>query len=426
MKRLVLLLIALAGVLACYAQDIGYARRVIDTLASPYMDGRGYVNGGDRKAGDFIEQELKNAGALPFSGNYRQHYTFPMNSLPGRVEMSLGKKALVPGKEFVVWAATPAIKGKFRVKKLAGSDLSDPERFKRKTKSVGDRIVIIDKKGIEDKTILRLLDLVRSKNLIGAKGLAFLVDGKPGWSVLAGARQQGWPVIDLDRSAWNEKTRRISLDVESMFDSAHRASNVIAYVKGAVQPDTFLVFTAHYDHLGRMGQRTYYPGANDNASGTAMVLDLARYYAGSANPPYYSTVFCFLSGEEAGLKGAEYLADHPVFPPGQIKFLVNLDMVGTGSEGITMVNATVFRDAYRKMVQINAGHEYLVTVKERGESCNSDHCPFYKKGVPAVFLYSMGKEFGEYHNPGDKTPLPLTEYEDIFRLVVDFISGMNN
>ena len=135
-------------------------------------------------------------------------------------------------------------------------------------------------------------------------------------------------------------------------------------------------------------------------------------------------VFVAVSGEEAGLLGSTYLAGNPLFPLTAVRFLVNLDMMGTGSEGITMVNGTVFPKAYNLMAKINADNNYILTVRNRGESCNSDHCPFYQKGVPAVFLYAMGKEFTEYHNVNDQAVnLPLTEYEDIFRLIRDFMNA---
>jgi Zn-dependent M28 family amino/carboxypeptidase len=241
---------------------------------------------------------------------------------------------------------------------------------------------------------------------------------------MIGFKQRNYTVIDLKREALPKKLKDFTLEVESEFVPQHKTSNVMGYVKGLVQPDTFLVFTAHYDHLGRMGSEVYYPGANDNASGTAMVTDLARHYSQPENQPYYSIAFILLSGEEAGLMGAKYCAAYPPVDLKKVKFLVNLDMVGTGSEGITMVNATKFRDAYDRMVQLNADNEYILTVKERGESCNSDHCPFYQKGVPAVFIYSLGKEFTEYHNPDDQSSkLPLSEYNDIFRLMRDFMDG---
>ena len=91
-------------------------------------------------------------------------------------------------------------------------------------------------------------------------------------------------------------------------------------------------------------------------------------------------------------------------------------------DGITVVNSSIFSKAYNSLVTINNNKQYLKEVKKRGEACNSDHCPFYKKGVPAVFIYTMGRECSEYHNIDDKAEnLPLTEYEDLFRLLTDFI-----
>jgi len=408
------------------AQDILYARKVIDTLSSPGMEGRGYVNRGDRKAAGFLASEYKRLGVSPFDDDYFQEYHFPMNTLPGKLELSVNGIPLDPGSQFQVWAASPAMAGNFKVKVLKGKDIMDEKRFRRfMKKDLTNKFLLIDKKGIEDKKALARIDSLKFTNYPGTKGMIFVSDQKLSWSVMIGYQPRNYSVIDILREALPEKPSTLSLTVESRFFREYRTQNVIGFLKGAVQPDTFLVFTAHYDHLGRMGSEVYYPGANDNASGTAMVLDLARHYKQPGNQPYYSIVFICLSGEEAGLHGSTYCADNPPVDLRKVKFLVNLDMVGTGSEGITMVNATVYKDAYQKMVKLNADHEYLLTVKERGESCNSDHCPFYKKGVPAVFIYSMGKEFGEYHNQDDiSSKLPLSEYNDIFRLLVDFMNSM--
>jgi hypothetical protein len=98
-------------------------------------------------------------------------------------------------------------------------------------------------------------------------------------------------------------------------------------------------------------------------------------------------------------------------------------MVGTGSDGITVVNATKFKDQYNRLLNINKEKNYLKTIAERGESCNSDHCPFYEKGVPAIFIYAMGSEFTEYHNVYDlPQKLPFTKYNEIFKLLIDYIS----
>lgn len=423
LKLLPVILILLAQTVA--AQDLNYARSLIDTLAAPGMHGRGYVAEGDKIAAQFLSAEFEKLRLLPLAKNYKQTYTFPMNTLPGKLEAFANGKRLQAGSDFQVWAATPDMKGTYKVVTLTPEILSDARKLKKfSSRDYSNKFVLIDKKGIEDKKALSVLDSLKYYNLLKAPGLIFISDTKLTGSVMIGFKVRNYTVIDLKREALPKKLKDFTLEVESEFVPQHKTSNVMGYVKGLVQPDTFLVFTAHYDHLGRMGREVYYPGANDNASGTAMVTDLARHYSQPGNQPYYSIAFILLSGEEAGLMGAKYCAAYPPVDLKKVKFLVNLDMVGTGSEGITMVNATKFRDEYDRIVKINADNEYILTVKERGESCNSDHCPFYQKGVPAVFIYSLGKEFTEYHNPDDQSSkLPLSEYNDIFRLMRDFMDS---
>lgn len=414
-----LLLLSVASV---NSQDLTFARSLIDTLSSSAMEGRGYVNEGDRKAALFLKGVMETNGLRPFRNGYLQEYTFPMNNLPGNMKVSLDGKKLEPGSDFVVWAATPSIQGSFPIQILQEKDLADANKLKRRTANTGGKFILIDRSAIKDKAVNRIVDSLRFTNFPGAKGIILVVDRKLSWSVMAGTGQKFWPVIEVAKSALPKTPKSISLDIESRYNPEHRACNVLAYVPGTIQPDTFLVFTAHFDHLGRMGSEVFFPGANDNASGTAMVCDLAKYYA--AAKPYYSMAFFLLSGEEAGLFGAEYCAANLPVEASRIKFLVNLDMVGTGSEGITMVNGTIFTEGFRRMEKINADNEYLLTVKQRGESCNSDHCPFYKKGIPAVFIYAMGKDAGPYHNPDDTSKnLGLSEYADIFRLMVDFMNS---
>jgi hypothetical protein len=423
LKFLPVLLILLARI--SFAQDIDYARSLIDTLASPGMHGRGYVLDGDRKAAGFLAGEFGKMGLLPFIPGYQQSYFFSMNTFPGIIEAYANDIKLKAGSGFQVWAATPDMKGTYKVKTLTAKILLNPKKFKKFTsRDYSGKFILVDKKGITDKKALAVLDSLKFYNFLHAPGLIYVSDTKLVWSVMIGSRARNYTVIDLKREELPSKFKRITLLVESEFVPDHKASNVLGWVKGQVQPDTFLVFTAHYDHLGRMGSEVYYPGANDNASGTAMVTDLARHYSQAGNQPYYSMAFMLLSGEEAGLLGAKYCAAHQPFDLKKVKFLVNLDMVGTGSEGVTMVNATKYKGAFDRMVKINTDNEYILAVKERGESCNSDHCPFYEKGVPAIFIYSLGKEFTEYHNPDDQcSKLPLSEYNDIFRLMRDFMDS---
>ena len=181
------------------------------------------------------------------------------------------------------------------------------------------------------------------------------------------------------------------------------------------------MISAHYDHLGKVGQ-TIFPGASDNASGTAMMMTLMKYY--SKHQPNYRTVFMAFAGEEAGILGADYYVNHPLFPLNQIKFLVNLDIMGAGDQGIQVVNGKVFKNQFEKLVELNQTNNYLKEVKTRGESCNSDHCPFYLKGVPSFFIYTLGGK-GFYHDPNDTAEsLDLSYTEKVYNLLKDFINKL--
>ena len=107
--------------------------------------------------------------------------------------------------------------------------------------------------------------------------------------------------------------------MENEFLENYGCFNVIAKVEGR-RHDSCLVFTAHYDHLGKLGKKTYYPGAHDNASGTAAIITLAAHYA--KNTPEYDMYFIAFSGEDANLRGSEWYAEHPVVPLSQIKYLI--------------------------------------------------------------------------------------------------------
>jgi hypothetical protein len=97
-------------------------------------------------------------------------------------------------------------------------------------------------------------------------------------------------------------------------------------------------------------------------------------------------------------------------------------MVGSGSEGITIVNGRAYKGLFNRMVEINEQHNYITGLKDRGEACNSDHCPFYQVGVKSIFIYTRGTELTEYHNIYDTSDnFPFTAYEGLFKLLTDYV-----
>ena len=359
-----------------WSQNIDHARKTIDTLTSPYFWGRGYTNNGLKKAANYLAAEFKSYGLQPISGkSFLQEFSYPVNTFPGKMEVSVNNIPLTPGKDFIVGADSGGIKAK------GSLTLQDTSHFV----NAEHRIIVS-------------------------------FENKLTWSVAA--QPQDYTTIQILRKTLKDKPASFNINIENKVIKDFKTSNVCGIVKGTKKPDSLIVITAHYDHLGGMGSETYFPGANDNASGIALLLDLAKYYA--ANPQPYSIAFICFSGEEAGLIGSKYFTDHPLINLSNIRFLVNIDLAGTGDEGITVVNASVFAKEFSLLKQINTQNNYFVQVKSRGKAANSDHYWFTEKGVPAFFMYTLGG-IKAYHDVFDKAEtLPLTEYNDLYKLIVDF------
>lgn len=420
-------LIYLAAGNVVVAQDLKYARSVVDTLASPAMSGRGYVNNANQLASGFIAAEMQKAGLGSFPGGVFQSFTLPLNTFPGKVEFSVNGKSLIPGVDFIVSASSPSIDKTYKVKVLSPKLFNKPGNLdKLNKKDFSNTLLLIDKSVIP-KEKQKLVDSLVRTNFPESAGFVLLSDkDRLLWSISQGFRQREFPVFEVLKPALPGTPQKATATVEALFEPAIQVRNVLSFIPGTEVPDSFIVITAHYDHLGKMGTEVLFPGANDNASGVAMMLDMARHYSLPENKPRFSLAFIAMAAEETGLNGSNYYAENPLFPLDKIAFLINLDMVGTGSEGISVVNGKIFTRQYEKLAKINAEKDYVATVTQGGESCNSDHCPFYKKGVPAVFIFSKGKEHREYHNIYDsRDRIPFTDYADIFSLIRDFINSYN-
>jgi len=419
MKKVISLFLAFFC-LALYSQDIDYARRIIEKLTAPDMHGRGYVKDGALLASEFIDREFRGFTMKGFAGdNHFQDFTIPMNTYPDSVTVLVDGERLVPGYDFTVVSSSPGIRGTFDIIRIP----KDTARKNWSSFHFNDQR-FAGKFVVTEQHIPDAFDHLADTAFSG-KGLIILNDNKLTWHVKQGKQLGRFPVILVAMAKLPPEAGKITLEIRNEFIEACKVRNAIAFAEGKEHPDSFIVFTAHYDHLGRMGSEVFFPGANDNASGVAMLLNLARHYCTEENRPDYSVAFMAFTGEEAGLLGSQYYVQHPFFPLDRIKFLINLDMVGSGSEGITVVNGEKFEKAYNALVDINASNEYIRTVKKRGESPNSDHHPFYAANVPAIFIYTMGPECKEYHNPDDNpSNCPLTEFNDVFRLLVAFTDSI--
>lgn len=397
--------------------QLNEAKQNVERLCSPEFHGRGYVNGGDSIAAKYLAQQFKLLGVNTINGSYFQRFSFNVNTFPGKLKIAQGDKILLPGVDYLVDPASGNYHGTLSPAFIEEKDISS-DRFGARLQEILENDTInavafdITQFSKEKQKELRTI----YSDLMMICPIIILTDSKLTWSV--STQQFIYPLIEIQKKAFNI-TQPINVTIEARFIQAHGAKNVIGFIPAKKKTHKTIVFSAHYDHLGRMGEDTYFPGGNDNASGTAMLLSLAEYF--KTNPSKYNIQFIAFAGEEAGLIGSKYYVEHPVLPLSQIKFLTNLDIMGSGEDGVTVVNATLFKKAFKRLLKINKKEQYLTQIKSRGPAANSDHYWFSERGIPAFFIYTMGPN-KHYHDIEDTySELSFNEFEDLRNLLIQFV-----
>jgi hypothetical protein len=225
---------------------------------------------------------------------------------------------------------------------------------------------------------------------------------------------------------------RAALQV-SLVRERGRTANVVGILPGwdASRRDEAVVIGAHYDHLGRGGEGslapdalgTVHPGADDNASGVAAMLGMARAFAGSGGAPR-TLVFVAFAGEEMGLLGSTHYVRRPAHPIERTVLMLNLDMVGRLRQRTLYVGGVDSATGLRDLLTAQAGG---LTLSLRGDPFGpSDHAAFYAAGRPVVFLFTGAH--ADYHRPTDTwdrlDPAGLAEVTGFAMRVVDAVAGM--
>ncbi|MEI7594434.1 MAG: M28 family peptidase [Bacteroidota bacterium] len=405
-----------------FSQDTNYARYVIDTLSGKFMFGRGYTNDGLEKAANYISGEFKSIGLKPFNNSYYQELSYPINTFPEAIMLSCNKKQLKFGSDYIIAPFSSSLNGTFNTIYFNKKTVASPDRFNQFLQSdLRKKIVIIDDDGIKDDATRKTFKEMQF-NPFHAAAVVYLDNNEFMWGASTDTAQ--FVSINAKRALIGKKCKEIDIHVKNSFIQNFKTKNVIGYIEGTVYPDSFLVFSAHYDHLGGIGNDVYYPGAHDNGSGVALMLDLAKYYSKPENKPNVSIVFIAFTGEEAGLIGSRYFVEHPLFKLKKTRFLLNLDIIGTGKDGIMVVNGSVFAKEFRLLEDINSKTKYVSSISTRGKAANSDHYFFSEENIPSFFIYTKGEPL-PYHSINDiNAKIPLKAYNGLFKLVVEFYKTM--
>lgn len=193
------------------------------------------------------------------------------------------------------------------------------------------------------------------------------------------------------------------------------SENILAFIEGSEKPQEIIVVSAHYDHVG-MSNGEIYNGADDDGSGTVALLEMAEAFQlakKSGHGPKRSILFLHVTGEEHGLLGSKYYADHPIFPLANTVANLNIDMIGRcdprncGKDYVYVIGSEMLSSDLKKIneavnketVNLELNYKYDDPNDKDRLYYRSDHYNFAKNGIPVIFYFDGIHE--DYHKPTD-------------------------
>ncbi len=415
MKKIVFLVVLVLAGMQVGAQNLAHYKSIIKELSSSKYQGRGYAKDGANKAGKFLQKEYEKAGVDEV---IIQPFKLDINTFGGKMEMSADGKKLRPGIDFSMREYSPGVHGKFPVYHVDTLNFNPERIFADLAKPEYANCLV----ACEFWFTYRHRDVFSRLQKNGEctnAGLIYTWASPIKFFKAYGDHIVDKPIIWVTPEAI-EGVKNVSVNVDNKFLKDYECFNVIAKVAGQ-RHDSCYVFTAHYDHIGNLGKKVFYAGANDNASGTAAVVTLAEYYA--KNRPPYDMYFLAFSGEDANLRGSNWYVEHPIVPLEQIKYLFNIDMIGDNNPVQYCEVSDEGMRGFSLFEKINKGKNYFKELHRGDLAANSDHYPFATRHVPCIFLENeKGDAFQYYHTIFDTyETVRFDSYEPIFKMVRDFI-----
>lgn len=383
-------------------------KKSINYLADDKLEGRRTGTPGEKLAYEYIQSEFKNAGLAPFAGDKTYLQAFDVND--GRqpwagTSLSVAGKALELKSDFMPYPFSANVKNlSFTDKdeRVAYYELSriieenkDNPHFDPK-----ENIVDAAKKAAAGGKILFIVQNATAKE-------DFVFDAKDKTETLSipvifmKAQPEGGAVA-LAAASPTIPPSVLSVQIETRHRTGH---NVIGYIDNGAK--TTIVLGAHYDHLGYGEDHNslyagsvpmIHNGADDNASGTAALIELGKWLKNSGYKKN-NYLFVSFSGEELGLYGSKYFTDHPGMDLKTVDYMINMDMIGRlndSTHGLT-IGGYGTSPTWGKI--INTKDSYFKINTDSSGSGPSDHTSFYKKDIPVLFFFTGSHK--DYHKPSD-------------------------
>jgi hypothetical protein len=418
MLRLILVFLLLSSVSVAQKltrsdkEMIKYLKINLSYLASDNLEGRRAGTKGESLAADFISNKFKEIGLLPkgASDSYFQPFTVTDGKKIGNSTiLSINKKVLVPEKDFfpisnssntnlIKAQISPALTEKNQPWFL---DLSD-DLEENKTNPHFDINSLIQSKIKNAKEKGATLLILYNSNGIDDK-IKFDTKDRQDLTLI--------PVIYINKSAFvdNIKDLNASYDISFSIDiqpNVRNSKNIIGFIDNNA-PYT-IVLGAHYDHLGygedgnsmiRTGEKLIHNGADDNASGTAALIELA-FLLKKSKSKNYNYLFTAFSAEELGLNGSKYFVENPTIPLTSINYMINMDMVGRMNDSTKAITVGGYgtSPSWSPLFKAIENKNFIIKFDSSGTG-PSDHTSFYRKDIPVLFFFTGLHT--DYHKPSD-------------------------
>jgi len=398
-------------------------RHDVSFLASDSLKGREAGTEGEKLAATYISEQMKLIGLLPKgdkAGSYLSEFRMSYPVIFREAKLKVND---IEFKHNVEFGATDlSSQGNVSAPLLnLGKGMSSGSRFARDNDTeIKGKIVVLDiasKKINKEKSVILDEIILRVKAVVQAGAVGVILHNssrKASEDLLFGSpftESLDVPVVYIARLPFNKirrlKTAECSLSV--VIDrTVSKPANVLGWIDN--KSSKTVVVGAHYDHVGITKSRTgedkslqIHNGADDNASGTAVMLELARWAVNNESLKY-NYIFVAFSAEEKGLFGSKAFCSRPSVNHENIAYMLNLDMVGRlGCQGDTISALGIASSGIWEKVIDNLDHPDFWIKKINGAPPFSDHAPFLKKGIPVMY-FTTGLH-PDYHTPKDDTEL---------------------
>ncbi len=364
------------------------------------------------------------SNGTPEQLSYMQHFTHPLNAQRGAVELVVDGDTLNHTVQYTLKEFSPTFKGELDVVYLDNKYLL-PDEFCKYVNSGAfkDKAVVLDwDRFCETMYTFPGIEVYKTYFVPMENVGALICKGKELLPYFKSRNHFNTPMpVFMVDETFPADAKKVSIDVEAQMIE-NDAHNIIAWIPGTKYTEKHYIISCHYDHLGICGDEIFY-GANDNASGTAMLLNLMRHY--KENPPEYSVMFIFFDAEENNLLGSFFYADNPLLPLEDIQYFVELDMIGDNGNTIYCQISDSGEEGLECLNAISSSLPVPFAKLDRHPLDDyADHYPFALKGVPAIYIEMDGDTNKNYHSPRDTFEnFSADNYERLFTLITEFVKG---